>query len=188
MALWGGFGLLELWDIPAFMKWLAAGFTMTLWTGIGLGQAVAADREVRRHRSKGGAVEAFLNDPIPCLLPHLQAVGSVWSQTGCDDIYVRSQGGEIAYVQNIHFNPVTRIVTIGHFAVANSTLQGMGIGRRLAHVLRAEFAWRFKATEIRFSENSSKYISAGYPQFFASLGAVEVYPPCAIRPDWHWTV
>jgi GNAT superfamily N-acetyltransferase len=184
MATWGTLNLIG--PLNSWALW-GAGFVSVFWLGLGAGQAIAAEHREAARKNAGNEVKGFLQNPIPCLLPHRQAACSAWSDDDCDDLYVRFDDVSVAYVQNIRFDPKTHIVTIGHFAVAEG-LERQGIGRRLAHVLRSEFAWRFQATEIRFEENSRRYDDAGYAPFFRSLGAIPVQHPQSNRPDWHWNI
>lgn len=101
------------------------------------------------------------------------------------DIDVCVGGSVIGWIQNVVVDHRRHRATVGHIAVARALVR-KGHGREIAHVLGAELHRRFGVIEIVFSENSSKYESAGYESFFISLGAVKLPAKPGWRPDWQW--
>ncbi len=104
-------------------------------------------------------------------------------RTLLQDIYVRTLGQDVGYVQDICFISPT-CVRIGHFAT-KAAGQRKGTGTVLARYLAAQLSERYGVTQILFAERSPRPQD---PPFFASLGAIPIDAPRSIVPDWLWTL
>ena len=170
---------------PEEAIWVAS-IVFFFWAGIGCGRASAWENQQKKERAPGtqeDAVAAFMRNPLSCMQGFRGS--DPWEEDGCEDLYVVAEGWPLGYVQRIHIDAARGQATIGHFAVENG-LEGKGIGRHLALTLQAELARHYRVQRIIFSEDSPKYISAGYAAFFAKLGAVAVCNPDSIHHDWAW--
>lgn len=88
----------------------------------------------------------------------------------------------IAWVEGVSVMPQERAIRVRHIAVTND-LVGHGLGGTLARVFRTNVAAVCDAEQIIFCESHTRYEEAGYPAFFAALGAVE--RSCR---TWHWEI
>jgi hypothetical protein len=102
------------------------------------------------------------------------------------DIYVTEAEEIIGYIQNISINLAFAEARIGHFATVTDMVR-QGVGRNMVGSFARAVSEKFGTKQIVFSENSTKYIEAGYPGFFAAIGArpIEVGNR---HPDWYLPV
>jgi len=131
------------------------------------------------------AIERFHKDPVGCFAGLYGT--QIWGTKQVQDVYVKSFGWHIGYVQNVWIDHRNEEAKIGHIAV-DSGLEGRGIGRRLALAVQAELVRRYQVKRLIFQERSTKYEQAGYAQLFTSLGAYQ-RPTKLVRPgreDWVW--
>lgn len=169
-------------------RWMAA-LALIFWTGLGLGRCLLLDNQQKRDRKIGSSDEAvahFLEDPLRCIVDG--GGKSPWDVDGCRNIFVRSKGVTLAFVEDITIDKKERIAIIRHLGVVEG-FERRKIGRRLTLALRSELAWRFGVDRIEFAERSDKYESARYPEFFRSLGAAQRETP-QTRPgrgNWVWS-
>lgn len=176
-------------DTPALQsgRWMAA-IAFCLWVGIGMGRSLLLQNQQKRDKKIGTndeAVKHFLDAPLRCIVDG--GGKSPWGIDGCRDIFVRSKGVSIAFVENVAINKEQRVATIGHIAVAEG-FERRKIGRRLALALRSELAWHYGVDRIEFAERSDTYEASCYPEFFRSLGAVqqETFQTRPGRGNWVW--
>lgn len=103
------------------------------------------------------------------------------------DMAVIVDGHSLGYVENV--SCISGKATIGHIAVAKE-LAGRGIGPVMARAYAAELARRYGVESIVFSESSTRYHEARYPDFFKRIGATPMaiipHRHRADRPDYLW--
>lgn len=167
--------------------WLTVA-TVVFWLGYGIGRASLLDNQEKKLRAlvenDDEAIEVFLKNPVA----HLRGLHGTdpWGEGACANLYVEVGGRAIGYVHGITIFTTARRAEIRHIAVERG-LEGRGLGRHLALIMRAELARRFKVTEIVFMESSTRYAEAGYPAFFSSLGAQSQVRQGWEREQWVWT-
>lgn len=130
---------------------------------------------------------AFRRAPGDCFFQydgeHYGWPKEITPRTLLQDIYVRTLGQDVGYVQDICFISPT-CVRIGHFAT-KAAGQRKGTGTVLARYLANQLSTRYGVTQILFAQRHPRPHDT---PFFASLGAVPVEAPRSIVPDWLWTL
>ena len=104
-----------------------------------------------------------------------------------DDLWVWVEGHTLGFIENVVCHGKT--ATIGHIAVEEG-LSRRGVGPMLAKAYARELAQRYGVERIVFSESHSQFHEAGYPGFFARIGAtalpVDPRKQRPDRPDFEW--
>lgn len=92
----------------------------------------------------------------------------------------------LGYIERCTVFMDTHEARIGHIATGTE-FNCLEIGTLLARAFIAELKQRYRVVSVRFEEDCSRYDKAHYPQFFASLGAREIYNP-GWRSSWSLTL
>lgn len=98
------------------------------------------------------------------------------------DIYFTETDVIIGYIQNISIDLALAEAKIRHFATVTDMVR-QGVGRKMVGSFARAVSENFGTKQIVFSENSTKYTEAGYPEFFAAIGAKPIEVGNR-RPDW----
>lgn len=104
-----------------------------------------------------------------------------------DNLRVAVDGFTLGHIERISVSGST--ATIGHIATTTECA-GKGVGPVLAKAYATELEKHLKIKRIVFAEDHTKFHEAGYPAFFAKIGAtaMPVDPKLtkADRPDYEW--
>ncbi len=98
------------------------------------------------------------------------------------ELVLRVDRFTLGYIERCTVYQDTHEARIGHVATG-SEFVGIGLGTLLARSYISELQRRYGVTRVIFEEDSTKYNTAPYPQFFASLGAREIFHP-GWRSSW----
>ncbi|WP_297831497.1 hypothetical protein [Pseudomonas sp.] len=100
------------------------------------------------------------------------------------------EGHILAHLRNVQIRD--GIATVGHFAVADQKLEGLGVGQVLACCMAQMLISHHGVRSIIFEENSTRFEEAGYARFFTSLGARQLerrpFWDSADRPRFEWAI
>ena len=98
------------------------------------------------------------------------------------DLVLRVDCFTLGYIERITVYQDTHQLCIGHVATSAEFARN-GIGTLLVRSFISELQHRYGVTNVLFEQDSKKYDAAPYPQFFASLGAREIFHP-GWRSSW----
>lgn len=122
--------------------------------------------------SRQQALAYFFKNPTQCFHGHgdddLSYFPEFAGLVSMSNIYVRSAGHRLGYIQDISIDAETRKLYIGHLAT-DTDYQGMGIARAMVFGLVDFIRKDFGIDEIHFCERSEKVDR--YAKFFEKLGA-----------------
>jgi ribosomal protein S18 acetylase RimI-like enzyme len=145
------------------------------------------------------AIRHFFDKPQDCLFQHQQsgarftwppdserqALVLGWNVFTFEDLYVKSLGYRLAFVQNWGISDRDELV-ICHFATATRDLRRRGIGTALARFIATTIREKYGVRRIVFAEQANRSEDDGF--FGTRLGAQKVEDDKRWKdPVWYWT-